>query len=312
MLGDHQQSLEVSTQPVIGWRFWRLVEGQLVSPDQGTPWPQDGRLVWDGACRCCMGPSYWKSRPGAARTISLDEMWERWHMGWLSKALVGPPETAVQPGGLPQNCYCGINSYKSRELAIRSAHANRRPIPCPVMGQVELTGVVRVYENGWRAEQARVVALELHQHATSDMHDQVRKIAKACGARIDGTFVPLPAIPKDEPAQTPVVATAGAAEVDSVQEASVESLKLRLSRRLFHAAGRLALLPIKTVCFTLWAMAMLLTLAIMQWWALALTARGIVRTGRPPQDLGDDPWPPAWWAALVMLSLVAAAISYVA
>lgn len=134
MLGDQQPDTPdepLLIEPISGWRSWRVENGQLTSPDQGTQW-QAGALSWDGECRC----------------------------------------------GRADDCWCGINAFAEREQL-----ADSRYIDHMVIGRVELTGRVRGYELGWRAEHARVVEIWA---ATAEDECTTRQVASSNGAAYMG------------------------------------------------------------------------------------------------------------------------------
>ena len=150
-------------EPFVGWRYWKISDGQITSPDRGTSWP-GGRLSWDGVCRCGAESGQHTKRPLLLRTV--DSFRSRW---------------------LPRQCHCGINSWATRELALSNeVRAYRRQ---PAIGEVALWGRINQYETGYRAEHARIMRL----WATSEQDaERVQEIAERGGIPYEGVLAPTP------------------------------------------------------------------------------------------------------------------------
>lgn len=131
-------------QPVIGYRKWLLVGGELVSPLARTP--------WEGApmrAQCLPRPS-WVGR--------------NWH---LEPTHAGP---APDP-----DCACGI-------YALFAPHRLWGPAgPGLVPGAVVLWGRIEVHDGGMRAECARIVALALPSFTSRSGKAGVWRVAERLG-----------------------------------------------------------------------------------------------------------------------------------
>lgn len=186
MLGDQHTQLLI--EPIMGWRSWSVKEingrPSFVSPQQNTPWDR-GRLDWDGECRCE------RSRSAASR------MW-RQHTEWIRRdrersAGEDNPERQtrlrmLKELGDPEQCHCGINAFAHAGQLIDGPHlfltANH------AVGQVALSGMVRGYERGWRAERAQVMRVWANSDANSFQQyapNLVEAAAKEAGVQFMGT-----------------------------------------------------------------------------------------------------------------------------
>jgi hypothetical protein len=184
------EQVAVSRQAVIGWRAWSAQGLELASPMMETPW-QLGQLSWNGSCQCVLGDMvkrYERSRREVeAQMIELmqrpcsygdpelmHQLVER-HIEYLR-------ELALEAVSCSE-CLCGINAFASRELLAASSY-----VMAPgalAAGTVELTGEVRAYELGWRAERAR--ASELWTLWPED-EAHVRSICARVGADYMGVW----------------------------------------------------------------------------------------------------------------------------
>lgn len=71
-------------------------------------------------------------------------------------------ESCETPG---EHCHCGVYAARDRDHLQRMAYNRREYGPPVVIGEVGLVGKVIPGTQGWRAEKARVVRLELpHEH----------------------------------------------------------------------------------------------------------------------------------------------------
>lgn len=213
MLGELDIIIPDQIEPEVGWRTWRVVEGQLLSTDRGNIWT-DGELSWDKECHCGT-PSLYQGHilrtfvPSMRKvpvTITtahpryeMREVRSTWPLRFAAsdsvsagvryKAhIVSEERTYQQLKPPPGPCHCGINAFaKRQQLARKLRYMVRYPRQKHVMaiGTVKLKGEVREYEHGWRAEHAWV-----HQvWALTDREGDVKRIqeaAEAAGAQYMG------------------------------------------------------------------------------------------------------------------------------
>jgi hypothetical protein len=156
----------VSREPLIGWRGWDIIDGRFTSPDQGTVWGEDGTLQWNGSCGCFVAD---------ARIVKA-----------MMTALAESGKPASEQDALnalrsEEPCHCGINSFATRERLEAAHYAS----DCDAVGEVELTGEVRTFEDGYRAERAQIVRV----WATRWRHaHEVRWAAKDAGIEYAGVL----------------------------------------------------------------------------------------------------------------------------
>jgi hypothetical protein len=209
MLGD-TFTVPDAIEPIIGWRSWDVEDGRFVSPDQKTVWRADGTLAWDRKCRCDLARPKPKPRPRPDRiahsagnttsastyTVTIQSMTGacvvQEHTSAGSTFVRSPLYRKAPPAPAPAPaakgvCHCGINAFATRRLMIESRYLPRSCTAGRIQafGEVALSGVVRKYEIGYRAELARVVRVwSLSPYAPEA--DQVRKAAEAAGAQYMG------------------------------------------------------------------------------------------------------------------------------
>lgn len=128
MLGRND-SAQLLIEPISGWRAWRVIDGKLASPDKRCPW-YDGQLMWDMQCHC----GYQRRQQALKTSESRGQA------------------VAKRQGRADDECLCGINAFAEREQLANSSYVDHDAI-----GHVHLTGQVRGYAIGWRAERARIV-----------------------------------------------------------------------------------------------------------------------------------------------------------
>lgn len=185
MLGD--ASPELLIDPVLGWRGWSIAghlhDESLVfaSPQQGDLWHQ-GRLSWNGSCKCDISqdPDQYKriksmiaeieSSPKYVEMRSQGRRHAYLYILYALKKLT------------PADCHCGINAFAS------SAHLQQAMLTLgsiEAVGQVALTGTVRCFEKGWRAEHGQIVRVWAIDR--TDPGD-VAAAAEAAGAQFMGVW----------------------------------------------------------------------------------------------------------------------------
>lgn len=211
MLGDTVAELLI--EPIIAWRTWsaKSVDGQplLTSPLRSSEW-HEGQLIWDGTCGCE------RSRKGARNTLlSRQRALKRLQTEGISEhehkveAMLhalrsrgsGEDQPAPEPDtvqeriakikqgikmlGNPDECHCGINAFATAQQMLGSTHMMHTSNH--VLGQVELSGTVRKYEAGWRAERGRVVRIWSGTH--SDVNEYlVRAAAQVASVEYMGSI----------------------------------------------------------------------------------------------------------------------------
>jgi hypothetical protein len=183
-------------EPFTGWRGWNVQGGLFASPDRGDAWP-DGKLAWDGTCRCSaparaavlidkldqlQDPDYYpladmhrlavrnELPPSEARTLS-DAVIE-------AKRLA---REAVEQILEDNVCCCGVNAYAERTDLIESGYAGR----CHAIGQAAMYGSVNVFEKGYRAEQAQIARVWATRWRYGH---RVRRAAQDAGIEYMGTL----------------------------------------------------------------------------------------------------------------------------
>lgn len=162
MLGSATDSATPDyVEPFVGWRYWKLRDGQITSPDRGTAWPQ-GQLSWDGMCHCGAEPREGRTLPGSMLDSFRRRLFRR-------------------------QCHCGINSWATKELALTSeVRAYRRQ---PAIGEVALWGRINAYETGYRAEHARIMRLWATSEEDAEL---VETAASREGIPYAGVLTPTP------------------------------------------------------------------------------------------------------------------------
>ena len=130
--------------PIIAFRSWRLVDGEL---------------------RSVYLPEVWTERELIARCLHhvAPDADER-----------RSPVPAAHP--VPERgCTCGIYAYYSPDLNFPTVDHQG------VAGIVSVWGVIEVHEEGMRAEHARIEALALYARWTTRQLDSVRQVAGELG-----------------------------------------------------------------------------------------------------------------------------------
>jgi hypothetical protein len=173
MLEDLADIERIDTTPIIGWRTWRVGRwtdqaGErhrcLVSPYMGTLW-KNGHLSWSGECRCRETVEHQLKRDSCLLQRMLDEvrngelkntgMAHEQHLR-LREKLAGRVMHAQDMLHEPDwQCACGINAFATVEQLTHGNYDMSRGVQA--IGCVELTGIVRRYERGWRAEHGKIV-----------------------------------------------------------------------------------------------------------------------------------------------------------
>lgn len=182
-------------EPIIGWRGWSVRKSEsgryyLHSPQQGDCW-RDGQLVWDGSCRCIIEAMHqaYQTRLQACRytqdTVkhflrhqsAAEQRVALQHLATLEEM-----ETIYEQL-LSMGCHCGINAFVDPQTLTSTSYTGDHEVQA--LGQVQLSGEVRGYERGWRAQAGRAAAL----WATSAEHEQaVRAAAVQVGAAYEGIW----------------------------------------------------------------------------------------------------------------------------
>lgn len=166
MLGNLDTNTQIPDfiEPLHGWRSWQVNDqGQFISPQRKNVW-EGGRLAWDGKCGCPARVATTIRKVAGA--VAKELLAERLKNGELPKA---PPIV----------CLCGINAYSSYEQITGSPYYKAGH----AIGLVHMSGTVRQYEDGWRAEYARIARV----WATDAKYaDAVRAAADSCGAVYEG------------------------------------------------------------------------------------------------------------------------------
>jgi hypothetical protein len=219
-LHDGTGQLGERTQPVTGWRGWEVewggdMQAELASPHiDGHLWA-DGKLAWDGTCRCAYRAEEWKApiveaeldrfealardghrgmdldMPDYLARIYARNMGASYDLSMLHRAEeAGPPAPPVSPAPnwpdidllwaittarrrladdlrahhqfvrhSQELCQCGINAFRTSHLLAERGYLDfdNRERPIHAVGRVELTGRVREYERGYRAERAQII-----------------------------------------------------------------------------------------------------------------------------------------------------------
>lgn len=132
MLGTHEHEY-LLTEPIVAWKALNATWGfgshdrqGFTSPSKRSFW-HDGQLSWDEVCHCGHTPR------------ALDYL------------LYGDRPAPVE-------CHCGINAYAKFADLLTSPYCAHGKESADIVARVQLTGRVRRYERGWRAEHARVDA----------------------------------------------------------------------------------------------------------------------------------------------------------
>lgn len=201
ILGDLGRTPDLF-EPIIGWRAWQVqsVNGHhtLCSPQMGTPWTS-GKLTASTLCHC--GASKQAEQGSFFDTYDdlLDDMdmWDDDEIEGISveeirASLVNTHGHVADRGqavirsiaeGL---CACGVNAFADLELLLASPYAEGPDI---VIGQVALSGAVRCYERGYRAEHGQIMRVWAVDESVAQ---QARHIADHSGFAYAGTLDDLP------------------------------------------------------------------------------------------------------------------------
>lgn len=185
MLGE--QNTQLLIEPIIGWRTWsvRKENGQpsFISPFQQTVWDR-GSLNWNGVCGCE------KTRTATQRQIdkfqaALDMLNSHAEVD-THPELIEQKQKAMQrlaEAGDADQCHCGINAFSLPGQVLDDPIMNM--VCGHAIGQVALSGLVRGYEYGWRAERAQIVRVWTGAMPEADPK-LVRAAAEAAGAQYMG------------------------------------------------------------------------------------------------------------------------------
>lgn len=188
MLSNHMNTIPDLFDPIEGWRGWKVVDGTFHSPQRKGEWV-GGKLSWDGQCRC--GAKANKRIVSASSKV----------LGFAARLAGGPAPLVAdkQPpapslgelvgvasntlGGLAQKagdqCHCGINAFGTEHQIQMSNYFNS----CQAIGVVHLSGEVRQFAKGWRAQHAQVARVWATQ---PEYEEIVREAAKSVGAVYEG------------------------------------------------------------------------------------------------------------------------------
>jgi hypothetical protein len=148
----------------------RVHHSQLVpkSPVLGHLWV-DGTLHWDGECGCHLVV------PAAlAQSIGAEPGSEAAQLAW--EAVV-----RLQREQLDQNlrtCRCGINAFTRRRHLLGTEYGAQ-----DIVAEIEISGVVRTFERGYRAERGRIVRMYSTREHTRAM---VQAMCKRMGIEYAG------------------------------------------------------------------------------------------------------------------------------
>lgn len=137
------QEPQLLIEPIIAWRSWGVEEGHLTSPVRRYPW-HDGTMGADlSADACRCGSLYYKN----------------------------------------EQCVCGVNAYATRRLLMSSPYCIPWFMRCACIGEVALSGEVRGFRDGWRAETGQIKRV----WAVTRWHaKRVREAADASGVQYMG------------------------------------------------------------------------------------------------------------------------------
>lgn len=172
MLGDETQLL---IEPIVGWRGWGIEDvylgkglgwnrtgwtAQLTSPQQGDTWDA-GTLRWDGACKC----DYSQRERRRAQLLAMQAT-----IAQIESGEIEPPALNIERYTqalyttceclyelIVDECHCGINAFATAEQMDEAGYRGDDKVR--IVGQVELSGLVRGFERGWRGETGRAVRL---------------------------------------------------------------------------------------------------------------------------------------------------------
>lgn len=182
-------------EELIGHRLWVLDDqGDLRSPSVTALW-REGTLAWNLACKCRAGVTSEYLYEVCSDLYHPHAEWA-WY-AWSGRISAGAPhEMRDDLIGLideADDCRCGVNAFDNAlDLLGSSALKDRNTwaapsSSAPVIGEVALSGHVRVFARGYRAEKARVVSLSAMRFRD---RSRVRTWCAANNARYDGLVRP--------------------------------------------------------------------------------------------------------------------------
>lgn len=200
ILGDARPTPDLC-DPVIGWRSWRVTRSgddwMVSSPQMGTPWP-GGLLSTSTKCHCSASSPRDNSTHWAATYEDLLDDMDEWNeqscegvdVDEIRASLMSTYQAAKRGAHSriahlvqESECACGINAFGDAKSLLDSPYASGNG--CMIVGEVELWGVVRQYQHGWRAEHGRIARV----WAVSSLQAYaVRQAADALGFVYAGTL----------------------------------------------------------------------------------------------------------------------------